>query len=108
MEEFANKASSNVIFNFISRIEETGIITSDKEFIALVEDLLEVKNGVTTLGNMEELANAFIISKLESKLPPKIKWEWSKIVVEQKSDTSKDKFDRLLAFLLSTRIQLST
>ena len=47
---------------------------------------------------MEELANAFFISKLESKLSPQIKWEWSGIVVEHESDTYKERFDRLLAF----------
>ena len=83
MEVLANKFGNRrlVVNDALSQIEEMGHITPDEEFGQFVEDLERIIVDFKILGYMEELANTFIISKLESKLPPKIKWEWSEIVV---------------------------
>ena len=100
MEVLANKFGNRrlVVNDALSQIEEMGHITTDEEFVHFVEDIERIIVDFKILGYMEELANAFFISKLESKLSPKIKWEWSGIVVEHESDTYKERFDRLLAF----------
>ena len=83
----------------VSQIEGKGTITSDQEFMDLFDELVGVKNDLDTLGRLKEMANAFFISKLESILPPMVKYEWSGVVIEEKLDTSKEKFERLLIFL---------
>ena len=100
MEVLVNKfGNRKLVVNYaLSQIEEMGHITTDEEFVHFVEDIERIIVDFKILGYMEQLANAFFISKLESKLSPQIKWEWSGIVVEHESDTYKERFDRLLAF----------
>ena len=50
---------------------------------------------------IDEVANATIIGKLESKLPIVINQKWSDIVIEEKYNekSSKDKFENFMKFL---------
>ena len=113
MEVLVNKFGNRklVVNDALSQIEEMGHITTDEEFVHFVEDLERIIVDFKTLGYMEELANAFFISKLESKLPPQIKYEWSTIVVEEELETtSKEAFERLQTFLarVKKRVEYAT
>ena len=109
VDKFGNRKL--VVNDALSQIEEMGHITTDEEFVHFVEDLERIIIDFKTLGYMEELANAFFISKLESKLPPRIKYEWSTIVVEEELETtSKEAFERFQTFLarVKKRVEYAT
>ena len=91
----------HVVDRNITEIEKLKIVTTDKMFIEYVEKLERINRDLTTVKMIDEVANATIIGKLESKLPIVINQKWSDIVIEEKYNekSSKDKFENFMKFL---------
>ena len=53
----------------LNQIEKMDVIQSDEEFLEFVGKLERIKYNLSTIDCLEEITNAFFISKLESKLP---------------------------------------
>ena len=95
----------------VNQIEMMDVIQSDEEFLEFVRKLERIKYNLSTIDCLQEISNAFFISMLESKLPPRIMYEWSTIVVEEELETtSKEAFERLQTFLarVKKRVEYAT
>ena len=95
------RTTRHVVDSVITEIEKLKIVTTDKMFIEYVEKLERINRDLTTVKMIDEVANATIIGKLESKLPIVINQKWSDIVIEEKYNekSSKDKFENFMKFL---------
>ena len=72
-----------IVDSVISEIERLKLVTSDVGFIDYVEKLEKVYKDLKTVKMVEEVANATVIGKLESKLPTVINQEWTKAVINE-------------------------
>ena len=90
-----------IVDSVVSEIEKLKVVSTDKMFLDYVEKLEKINRDLITVNMMEEVANATVIGKLESKLPPVINQEWTKKVINEELDksTSKAKFDQFMSFL---------
>ena len=90
-----------IVDSVVSEIERLKLVTSDVGFIDYVEKLEKVYRDLKTVKMVEEVANATVIGKLESKLPTVINQEWTKAVIneEYNKKVSKEKFECFMKFL---------
>ena len=103
MEVLVNKfGSRKLVVNYaLSQIEEMGHITTDEEFVHFVEGLEKIIVDFKSLGYMDEVGNLTFISKLESKLPMVIRFDWSKTYFEERIhlESSMEKLKKFMSFL---------
>ena len=94
-------STRRVVDSIITDIDKLKIVSTDKMFIEFVEKIKRINRDATTVKIVDEIANATIISKLETKLPVIIYKDWSDLVIEGDLDdkSSKVKFERFLSFL---------
>ena len=98
-EELANPKM--IIDQTIGEIDSMKTAESDNNFIKFVESLERIVRDLVTLENLSELANTSVLSKLEDKLPARIRFEWSKKVINENLSemTSYDKFLCFMQYL---------
>ena len=90
-----------IVDQTVGEIERMKTATSDKNFVEFVDALEKIQRDLLTLDQLSEIANTSVLSKLESKLPSQINYDWTDKVVEEKlsAKTSKEKFTIFMAFL---------
>ena len=90
-----------VVDSVITEIEKLKLVTTDRMFIDFVEKLERIHRDLTTVKMIEEVANATVIGKLESKLPVVVNQEWTRAVIKEKYDKklSKEKYEYFMKFL---------
>ena len=90
-----------IVDSVITEMEKFKVVTTDKMFIDFVEKLEKIHRDLKTMKMLEEVANAPVIGKLESKLPTVIDQRWTEAVIKEEYDneSSKDKFEHLMKFL---------
>ena len=94
-------STRRIVDSIITDIDKLKVVTTDKMFIEYVERLERINRDVVTVKIVDEIANATVISKLESKLPIIIYKDWSDLVIEKCYDekSSREKFDNFMSFL---------
>ena len=94
-------STRRIIDSIITDIDKLKVVTTDKMFIEYVERLEKINRDVVTVKIVDEIANATVISKLESKLPVIIYKDWSDLVIEECYDEkpSREKFNNFMSFL---------
>ena len=99
VDKFGNRKL--VVNDALSQIEEMGPITTDEEFVHFVEGLEKIIVDFKSLGYMDEVGNLTFISKLESKLPMVIRFDWSKTYFEERIhlESSMEKLKKFMSFL---------
>ena len=90
-----------IIDQTVGEIERMKTPTSDKAFIDFVDSLGKIERDLTTLGQIAEIANTTMLTKLEAKLPAQINHDWTEKVInkDQAKKTSGDKFNQFMCFL---------
>ena len=90
-----------IVDQTVGEIERMKTATSDKSFVEFVDALEKIQRDLLTLDQLSEIANTSVLSKLESKLPSQINYDWTDKVIEEKlsAKTSKDKFTIFMEFL---------
>ena len=54
-------------------------LTTDSDFIMFVDNLDKLKRDLSQLGLLSDVANATVISEIESKLPLLVQRDWIKV-----------------------------
>ena len=103
MEVLVNKFGNRqlVVNDAMNKIEEMGNITTDEEFVNFVEELETIILDFKSLGYMDEVGKLIFISKIESKLPMVISFEWRKTYFVEviNLESSMEKLKKFMSFL---------
>ena len=98
-EELA--APKIIVDQTVTEIERMKTPATDKMFIEFVDSLEKIQRDLVTLGQLPEIANTSMLSKLEARLPSQVSHDWTERVVKEKlsKQTSGDKFNSFMSFL---------
>ena len=90
-----------IVESVVSEVDKLKVVTSDKMFLEFVEKLERLNKDLETVNLVDQVANATVIGKLESKLPPVVEQEWIKRVIYEDLDDGsfKEKFEDFMKFL---------
>ena len=107
MEVLKNKFGEKhlTVSSVVSDIERLKTPETDKQLIAFVETLERAKRDLEALGQLGELANQTVISKIEQKLTGLIRRDWNVKFVQEKigRKTSDEVFAAFLQFLVEQK-----
>ena len=94
-----------VIDQVVSEIEGIKLITSDAKFIEFVEKVEKIHRDMSAVKMIEEIAHAFYLSRLESKLPVNVSFAWSEVMSRKKlyCQSTRIKYDAFMEFLIDTK-----
>ena len=97
-----------IVESVVSDIDKIKPITgekADKIFVEFVETLEKIERDLKCQNLLDEVSNATVIGKIQSKLPIEIEKKWSEIEYDEKllEKSSKDRFTRLMKSWPSTK-----
>ena len=93
-----------IVESVVADIEKFKPITgekADRMFIEFAETLEKIERDLKCQNLLDEVSNASVIGKIQSKLPIEIEKKWAEIEYDEKllEKSSKDRFSRLMTFM---------